>query len=146
MSNSAFPQYPWLIDFTDITDVSIKAHGSAYLLANPDPSKNYYLATALALIDLANTKGVPVQMLNAVDPPHYLLVQWQVYYLCEQVCLNLIGTNDVEVGYDKYAVKRKVYHDELIQTQGKITFETFLTAAMQQNYTRAPGRTFDITY
>lgn len=146
MSNSNFPQYPWLIDYSDLTDVSIKSLGSAYLLANPDTAKNYYLMTALELIDFAATKGVPLEMMNAVSPPHYLVIQWQIAYLHEQVCLNLIGTNDVEVGYDKYSVKNKIYHAERIQIQGKITFETFQTANMQQNYTRAPGRTFDVSY
>jgi hypothetical protein len=146
MSNAALPQYPWLVDFTDLTDVSIRKLGAAYFLANPDATKNYYIMTALALIDLANTKGVPVEMINAVNPCHYLITEWQKAYLQEQVCINLIGTNDVEVGYDKYAVKQKIFHSELIQIQGKITFETFQTANMQQNYTRAGGRTFDVTY
>jgi hypothetical protein len=146
MSNSAFPQYPWLIDYTDLEDVKIRTLGSAYFLANPNATKNYYLMTALALIDLANTKGVPVEMMNAVNPCHYLVTQWQVNYLQERVCINLIGTNDVEAMYDHYAVKEKIYHSELIQIQGKMTFETFVTANMQQNYTRAVGRTFDVTY
>jgi hypothetical protein len=146
MSNSLFPQYPWLIDYTDLTDVPIKSLGSNYFIINPNTTKNYYHLCADAMIDLANTKGVDVNMLNAVDPPHYLLSQWQIAYIQEQICIALIGTSDVEVDYDKYAIKQRIYHEELIQYQGKIGYETFITANMQQNYTRAAGRTFNVVY
>jgi len=146
MSNSLFPQYPWLIDYTDLTDVPIKSLGSSYFTTNPNTTKNYYRLCADAMIDLANTKGVNVNMLNAVNPSHYLLGQWQIAWMQEQICIALIGTSDVEVGYDKYAIKQRIYHADLIQYQGKITFETFQTANMQQNYTRAAGRTFNVVY
>jgi hypothetical protein len=76
-----------------------------------------------------------------------MLIQWQIAYIQEQVCKDNVGLNDtVEPMFDKYRGKMKDYHDERITWQGKISYEIFNTASMQQSFTRAPGRTFDVIY
>lgn len=107
--------------------------------------KNYYYNTAKGLIDIANQKVIDESQLNAVTPMHYILIQWQIAYLQEQVCKDNIGLNDnVDAMVDKYRGKMKDYYAERIAWQGKINYELFNTAAMQQSFTRAPSRTFDI--
>lgn len=109
--------------------------------------KNYYYKTAKAIIDLANTKAVDEAQINAVSPPHYMLTQWQIMYFQEQVCRDNIGLNDtVDPMLDKYKGKAKEYHDQRVEFAGKITYETFNTASMQQSFTRAAARTFDVMY
>lgn len=109
--------------------------------------KNYYYNTAKALIDLANTKTVDESQVNAVTPQHYMLSQWQIAYLQEQVCKDNIGLNDtVDPLLDKYHAKEKDNHNERVAFAGRITYETFNTASMQQSFTRAAARTFDVMY
>jgi hypothetical protein len=188
-----YPRWPWLINFTDLSDAVVKKFGDSYLIGMPDEQvnviapggsilltdssiltvspndpttpvgklriannsaspinvslKNYYYNVAKALADLANTKGVDEAQVNAVNPPHYMLVQWQIAYLQEQVCKDNVGLNDtVDPIMDKYRGKEKDYHSERVTWTGKINYETFNTAAMQQSFTRAAARTFDVMY
>jgi hypothetical protein len=107
--------------------------------------KNYYYNTARALINLAQSKGVDESQLNAVTPPHYNVIQWMIEYLSEQVCIDNIALNVNAETYVNVCEKMaKAHHDKLIGFQGKINYETFNTAAMQQNFTMATSRTFDI--
>jgi hypothetical protein len=147
MPNSLYPAWPWLVDFSDLTYAPVKKFGNAYLVANPDPTKNYYYNTATALISFANSKGVPVEMMNAVIPPHYIVTNWQIAYLQDQVCLNNIGLSNVDIKDDMFAKAQHIFHAEMIQLQNQITYELFQTASMQQSYTRNQGaRNFPIFY
>lgn len=136
--------YSWLIQFKDITDVSIRRLTDAWLKANPDTTLNYYDLVAEKLIDFANTKGVDVTMINQVDPMHYLIIQWQVDCMTMIVAESLMGLNDVDVRYDKWAIKYREAREALKDKGSKITFEMFLTARIQESRTRAGARSFNI--
>lgn len=144
MANSNYPQYPWLISFSDLSDEVVIRFGDTYLNSHPSTTQNYYLGTAKRMLDLAASIGISSQQMNAITSPHYLLTQWMINYLQEQVCLNNIGLSDVEIRYDKYKIKYDVYHNEVVAYQGKINYQTFLTADMQQSYTRGQSRSFSI--
>ena len=108
--------------------------------------KNYYYNTAKALIDLANQKGIDESQLNSVIPMHYIIIQWQIAYLHEQLCADNIGLNDSVDGVaDKFRGKKRDYYDMRMDWQKKITYEAFNTASMQQNFTRAVSNGFDIS-
>jgi hypothetical protein len=136
--------YAWLITFADVTDASIRKIGDTYLKANPDPTLNFYDLVALRLIDFANQKGVDVTMINQVDPMHYMLIQWQIDCLNMIVAESLMGLNDVDIRYDKWAIKYREAREALKDRGSKITFEMFLTAKIQESRTRVGARSFTI--
>jgi hypothetical protein len=136
--------YAWLITFPDITDVSIRRLTDTWLLANPDPLLCYYDLVAQRLIDFANTKGVDITMINQVNPMHYLIIQWQVDCMTMVVSESLMGLNDVDIRYDKWAIKYREGREGLKEKAAKISFEMFLTATIQESRTRAGARSFVI--
>lgn len=136
--------YNWLITYKDLTDVSIRRLTDTWLKANPDSTLNYYDLVAKKLIDFANTKGVDVTMINQVDPMHYFIIQWQVDCMTMIVAESLMGLNDVDIRYDKWAIKYREAREALKDKSSKITFEMFLTARIQESRTRAGARSFNI--
>jgi hypothetical protein len=136
--------YAWLITFIDITDASIRKLGDSFLTKNPDPALCYYDLVAQRLIDFANTKGVDLTMINQVDPMHYFLIQWQVDCMTMVVSESLMGLNDVDIRYDKWAVKFREASANLRERTSKVTFEMFLTARIQESRTRVGARSFTI--
>jgi hypothetical protein len=143
MSTIASP-YKWLITFADVTDVSLRKLGDAYLSNNPDPSLCFYDLVALRLLDFAAQKGISLATINGVDPMHYMLIQWQIECLGMIVAESLMGLNDVDIRYDKWNVKYQGFKKALQDRQSKISFEMFLTANMQESRTRYGARSFMI--
>jgi hypothetical protein len=139
--------------YPSVNDPGITVAGQL-TIKNNDPTKaisvshkNYYYQTARALINLAQSKGVDESQLNAVSPMHYNLIQWQIEYLSEQFCSDNIALNvNAETGVNVCKTMAGIHHDKLIGWQGKINYETFNTAAMQQNFTMIGARTFDVIY
>jgi hypothetical protein len=146
--------YPWMITFADLRDELIIKRGDAYLTAHPSASPNYYDLTAAKFISFVNSFNIDVSVLNAlsrapgaINPPHYLVIEWLINCLQMLVCQNNMGLNNVMDGVhdDVYYIKYKLYSAELVNVQSQIRYETIVTGTMQQNQTRAGG-TFRIMY
>lgn len=139
--------YSWNITFDDLTDEAIKKLGENYFIQKPSITTNYYSLTAQKFISFINSFGVTAEMISNFDrdtnPPHYMVTQWLVTCMQMLICQNLSGVNDVDIKYDKYNIKYKMYRDDLKNISGNLSYETIVTATMQQNYTRA-GNTFRI--
>jgi hypothetical protein len=137
--------YAWMISFANIRDENVRKLGDSYLSGHPDPSNHFYNIVEQEFIDMAAEKGVDLVLLNQVNPVHPFLQKWMVYQLQRRVAEALAGLNDVEIIYDKWAMKEKRYKQEVIDLQSKITYEMFLTASIQYNYTRSGAKSFKIS-
>jgi hypothetical protein len=135
--------YSWSITYADLQDEPIKALGAAYFLTRPDPSKNYYDLTDIATINFAQSFGIDTTQLNGLNrtdkPPHTMIIDWMVLKFYTFVCQNNVGVNNDPLVDDKYRWKYKSYLDQLKSLSQKISYEMFLTAAMQQTFTRSGG-------
>ena len=135
--------YSWMITINDIQDESIIKLGDTWLQAHPSASPCYYDLTAQRMISFANTFGIDVGTLNAFNrtntPPHDNLIQWMILCIQMLVAKNLVGLNNDPVVDDKWRFKYQTNSSELKSVSKNITYEQFLTATMQQNYTRAAG-------
>lgn len=141
--------YPWMIQFSDLTDESIKKLGEDYFTTHPSTKVNYWNLTAQKFISFIGSMGVnssTIANLNrTTNPPHYLVTQWLVNCFQMLVAQNLIGLNDVEnVNQDKYMIKYKMYRDELKNTSSALNYETIISGNCQQNYTRSNSMGFRI--
>lgn len=138
----------WGLNFSDLTDELIRKRGDTYLMSHPDTANNYYTLVENKFISFANSMNIASAVLDnlsrvvgASNPPHYLVIQWQIACLQMLVCQNNTGLNDVRNGIqdDVYAWKYKQYRDELISVQSQIRYETIVTGNIQQNQTRQGG-------
>ena len=146
--------YSWGITIDDLTDELIIKRGDAYLTSHPSIDSNFYTLTANKFISFVNSMNIPVNVLNnlsrapgTLNPPHYLVIQWQINCLQMLVCQSNMGLNNVSNGIqdDVYYQKYKMYRDELISVQSQMKYETVVTGNIQQNQTRA-GNTFKIMW
>ena len=141
---TATSPYAWLIIFPNLIDASIRKLGDTYLSSNPDPALSFYDMVAQRLIDFAAQKGITLVTINQVNPMHYQLIQWQVDCLGMIVSESLMGLNDVDVRYDKWAIKYREFKKSFQDRTSKISFEMFLTANLQETRTRVGARAFSI--
>jgi hypothetical protein len=142
--------YPWMITFSDLTDSVVKKFGDTYLSSTPSSDKNYYDMTAekfINFIGAMNLNDASISYLSrtGTNKPHYLLIQWLITCFQMQVCFDKIGLNDVEMQYDKYYMKYKVYRDELNGLSRMLKYETVISGQVQQNQTRA-ANTIEVMY
>ena len=149
------PTYSWMIGFSDITDSHIKKLGDNFLSKKPDPNNNYYNQTAAKFINFINSMNLDVAVLNTqVNDPtntlpnrtHYLVKEWLIKCVCMLVFQDNYGLNNVDGGVmnDVYYTKAKMYEKDLIGIQGSLRYETIVSGAIQQNFTRTGSGGFTI--
>lgn len=140
--------YSWMINFSDIDDESVIKLSDGYLNSHPSSTINYYNLTAQETILFAQSYGVDVSQLNIFGPTpmlpiHPNIKKWMIICIKMLVSQNLIGLNNDSMVDDKWKYKYQMYRDQLKALSRNINYETFLTANIQQSYTRQGG-TFPI--
>ena len=154
---STTPKYDWMVSYSDLDDALIKKRGDLYLQQNPNPDNNFYDQTAAKFINFVNSFNIDVAVLNAqVNDPtnsltnrtHYLVRQWLITCLQMLVCKANYGINNVDNGVqdDVYFFRYKEYSKDLISIQGGLKYETIVSGALQQNFTRAGSGGFAIKW
>jgi hypothetical protein len=89
-----------------------------------------------AVNDMAERKGVQSTDIYTTTI-HYQIKKWCVAWVCQQICLDLMGVNNVEMpDIEKYKIKYDLYTELLNSHEESITYE-ILTNSTQDNFSRA---------
>ena len=104
------------ISTSDITDDIINDFGNTIVSAKVELSDD-------AVESMALSKGVSSGDIET-DPVNYLVREWAIAWVCFRICRDYLGKNNLEsFDQDKYAVKGKIYFEEMADLDGRITKE-----------------------
>lgn len=123
-----------MADYIKVEDIKDK-------VVNVFALDDYLVETDQEVIDLAARNGVFDADDIATEDGHvksHKVLRYAVVFLCMRVCQDKTGVNntDLPVEIEKYAVKFKMYKDELKMLDGQITKE-MITGTVDQVADRA---------
>lgn len=113
------------IQVDDVTDPII--------LAFEEALQNKLELSDDAVEDLADIKGVSSSDQIKTDPVHFQLKRYAIYWTCAEICLDYLGTNNVDVvEQEKYHRKYDIYDNLRKEYAQSITAQMITGTAYNQ--------------